>query len=53
MTKVPCLAVEKPRQYRLIASLIQEALLHLVYEFVRANPVDETDPLGHDFALLS
>jgi plasmid stabilization system protein ParE len=31
--KVLCLAVEKPRQYCLIASLIQEALLHLAYEF--------------------
>jgi len=37
MAKVLYLAVEKLRQYRLIASQISEALLHLVCEFGLPN----------------
>src|SRR5215204_3432687 len=37
MAKVLCLAVEKLRQYRPIASLPQEALLHLVCESALSN----------------
>jgi len=47
MAKVLYLAVEKLRQYRLIASQISEALLHLVCEFGTPNNAFEPTVVQH------
>ena len=52
MAKVLYLAVEKLRQYRLIASLISEVLLRLVYEFATANNMLERTSVYRGRAVL-
>jgi len=47
MTKVLYLAVEKLRQYRPIASLIQEAWLHLLCESAMSNNTFERTGKRH------